>query len=99
MDMTNTPVIAAVVDRLAALKAEIARLKSEEESLKQSLIDTGMPVMEGTLHRVAISRCDGRITTDWKAVAEYFTPSRQLLAAHTTQGEDFFTVRVSARKS
>lgn len=96
---TETVVLSATVDRLAVLKAEIARLKTEEDALKDVLIDAGLEVIEGTQHRAAISHCAGREMVDWKTIAAKFSPSRQLIAAHTSTGEPYCTVRLSARKA
>ena len=52
----------------------------------------------GQLHRAAVSYCPGRDVIDWRAIAEHFAPSRQLITAHTSTGAAFYTVRVSARK-
>lgn len=87
------------VDRLAFVKAQIAELKAEEAALKGALVDSGESVVDGDLYRAAISECPGKPTTDWRAVAEYLKPSRQLITAHTTAGNPFFVVRVSARKT
>jgi hypothetical protein len=95
----KTPVIlSALVDRLAAVKAAAADLAAEEKSLKAELIAAGLPVIEGSAHRVAVSFCAGREVIDWQTIAEKLNPSRQLITAHTAQGEPFYTVRVSARK-
>jgi hypothetical protein len=96
---TETVILSATVDRLATLKAEIARLKVEEDALKDVLIEAGLEVIEGTQHRAAISHCAGRELIDWKTIAAKFNPSRQLIAAHTSQGEPYATVRLSARKA
>jgi hypothetical protein len=90
--------IAATVDRLAQVKAEIARLTAEESSLKDVLIASGEKAIDGTLHRAAVSYSEGRTMIDWKTIAERFNPSHQLITAHTSTGAPFFTVRVSARK-
>ena len=92
-------VLSATVDALAQIKADIARLKTREEELKAALIDSGESVIDGTAHRAALSLCPGRELVDWKTVAERAGASRQLITAHTTQGEAFYTVRVSARKA
>lgn len=99
MDMTLSPVLATVVDRLAAIKAQVATLNAEADALKDVLVDTGLPFIDGTQHRVAISQCPGRPVIDWRAIAEKLNPSRQLVVAHTTQGEAYTTVRVSARRT
>lgn len=88
----KTPVIlSALVDRLAALKSQIADLTAE-------LIAAGLPVIEGSAHRAAVSLCAGRETIDWAAVAAKFNPSRQLITAHTVTGAPYHVIRVSARK-
>lgn len=98
MKNENSILINAAVDRLAVIKAEVARLTAEEKELKTHLIDTGLDVIEGTLHRVAISHCAGRESIDWQAIASKFNPSRQLITAHTTTGAPYAVVRVSAKK-
>jgi tRNA(Phe) wybutosine-synthesizing methylase Tyw3 len=96
---TETPaILAAAVDRLALIKAEIARLTAEEKALKESLTASGLEAIDGTAHRVAISHCAGRVSIDWETIAAKFNPSRQLVAAHTSTGAPYTVVRVSARK-
>lgn len=99
MDMTTSPVISSIVDELGQLKAAIATLRLQEEKLKDLLADSGLAVADGRQYRAAMSRMDARPSIDWRAIAEQFKPSRQLVAAHTSWGEPFVTVRVSARKS
>ena len=96
----ETPAIfAAAVDRLAALKAQIASLQDEETALRAALVASGLPVIMGTTHRATVSHCDGKITTDWRSVAEHLKPSRQLVTAHTAQGDPYTAVRLSAHKT
>jgi hypothetical protein len=90
--------MAFVVDRLAVVKAQIAELERLEKEYKQILIDSGESAVVGTDHRASISYCDGREKTDWQTIAMKFNPSRQLITAHTSKGDAFHTVRVSARK-
>jgi len=99
MKNENPVLLAAAVDRLALIKAQIANLKREEDQLKDLLIDSGPESVEGQLHRAALSYCAGRELIDWKTIAAKLVPSRQLIAAHTSTGEPFYTVRVSARKA
>jgi hypothetical protein len=95
----ETPaILAAAVDRLALIKAQMAQLSAEEKALKESLSASGLDAIDGTAHRVAISHCAGRVVTDWQSVAAKFAPSRQLVAAHTSTGAPYAVVRVSARK-
>lgn len=99
MDTSINPLLAGLVDRLGAIKAQIATLKAEEAALKQSLADSGRLFVDGGLYRAAISHIDARPTIDWRAVAEHLNPSRQLVTAHTSYSEPHFVVRVSARKA
>lgn len=99
MQLNPSHVYGGVVDRLAQVKAQIAELQAEETTLKAELAATGEPVIEGMYHRASISSCDGKVVIDWRAIAEHFNPSRQLVTAHTSQGEAYVTVRVSARKT
>lgn len=87
--------LGALVDRLGALKAEIADLESQAEALKAKLVESGEEVVEGSSFRVAVSR-SLRVNVDWKAVAAKLEPSPQLVSAHTSEKE-VVSVRVSAR--
>lgn len=98
MKNDNRTLLSAAVDRLALIKAEVAALIAEEKELKTVLADSGLDVIEGTLHRAAVSHCAGRDSIDWAAIAARFNPSRQLIKAHTVTGAPFATVRVSAKK-
>jgi hypothetical protein len=96
---TETPaILAAAVDRLALIKAQLAELSAEEKALKESLAASGLESIEGTAHRAAVSHCDGRVMIDWQTIAAKFNPSRQLIAAHTSTGAPYTVIRVSARK-
>lgn len=95
--MKNTPELSAIVDRIAQLKAQISDLTQEEAALKAALIESGLEAVNGSEHRAAINWTVKK-STDWRAIAEKFEPSRQLIAAHTSTGEPFATVRLFARK-
>ena len=98
---TNTQTVinlSAVVDELAIIKAQAAELADREKELKAVLIAAGVSPVEGDLHRATVSLVSGRTTIDWKSIAEHFSPSRQLVTAHTSKGADYHMVRVSARK-
>ena len=87
-----------MVDRLALIKTIRDDLTLEENSIKVKLATCGLPVINGTLHRASVSHCDGKVTIDWRTIAMKLSPSRQLITAHTTQGDGYDVVRVSARK-
>ena len=96
--MKNDQFLAGTVDRLAQVKAEMSKLKREEEGLKKSLVDSGLEVIESDFFRAAVSTC-ANTTTDWETIAMRFKPSAQLIRAHTKTGDAYHKVRVSARKS
>jgi hypothetical protein len=90
--------LSSVVDELAIVKAQLAELADKEKELKATLIAAGVSPVEGDLHRATVSLVSGRTTIDWKAIAEHFNPSRQLVTAHTSKGADYHMIRVTARK-
>jgi hypothetical protein len=98
MKNEHTQNLAAIVDRLGILAAASAEIDTEVKALKAELILAGVEALEGDLYRAAVSHCPGRETVAWKAIAEHFKPSRQLVTAHTSAGAPYSTVRVSARK-
>ena len=99
MNTTTTPQeLAAAVDQLAAVKAELSALQEREAELKQLLAAAGPDVIEGTQHRAAIS-ISARTAINWQAIAQHLKPSRQLITAHTTEGAPFAVVRISAKKT
>lgn len=99
MNTTTTPQeLAAAVDQLAAVKAELSELQAREAELKQLLAAAGPDIIEGTQHRAAIS-ISARTAINWQAIAQHLKPSRQLITAHTTEGAPFAVVRISAKKT
>jgi hypothetical protein len=98
MNTTNTAELAAAVDQLAHIKAQLAALKTKEDELKAVLAAAGPDVIEGTEHRAAIS-ITARTAIDWQAIAQHLNPSRQLITAHTKEGAPFAVVRISAKKT
>jgi hypothetical protein len=98
MKNENPAILAAAVDRLALIKAQMAQLSAEEKQLKGALTASGLDAIDGTAHRAAVSHCAGRVSIDWETIAAKFSPSRQLIAAHTSTGAPYAVVRVSARK-
>jgi hypothetical protein len=90
--------MAAIVDRLGVLAAAAAEIETESKALKAELILAGVQTLEGDLYRAAVSHCAGRETVAWRAIAEHFKPSRQLITAHTGTSAPYSVVRISARK-
>ena len=92
--------LADIVDTLANIRAQLADLKSREETYKAALIAAEVRAADGTLHRATVSEPVYRQTIDWQTIARKLKPSPQLLKAHTTTAtEPTYTVRVTARKA
>ena len=97
--MKNENILGQIVDRMAQVKTQIADLKKEEAALRKELVDSGESVVDGLFYRAAISQPDGKLSVDWQSIAMHFKPSRQLIKAHSSQGESYAVVRISARKT
>lgn len=93
---------ANVVDRLGAIKAQIAELKKVEGNLTELLINSGTDVVDGGTFRATISEVAGRTSLDAKAAeaklrelgvdGRWFSKNQKVSKGYTT-------VRVVARKS
>ena len=95
---TTAAELAAAVDELANIRAQIAELKDREEIHRLFLIASGHTEIDGQLHRVTIST-SYRVNIDWKTIAERLNPSAQLITAHTHKAEEpTHTLRLSGRK-
>ncbi len=99
MDNQTNLILSATVDRLAFIKAQIAELQVQEAECKRILIESGVSSADSNQHRATVVECAGKETINWAKIAQHFNPSRQLIRAHTTQGESYFQVRVFARKT
>lgn len=91
-----------VVDRLGAVKAQIADLKAVEKQLAALLTNSGNDVVEGRDFRATVSEVPERVSLDAKAAEEklrelgvdgrWFSKNQKVSKGYTT-------VRVVARKS
>jgi hypothetical protein len=82
-------------DMLGILKARISEYELQAEAARAQIVALGEGAHEGLLFRASVSIAD-RDTVDWKAIAAKFSPSRQLVTAHTTT-KSVTTVRVASR--
>lgn len=85
--------LASLVDRLGALKAQIATLCDEEKAIKEQLVDTRLPFVDGDLFRATIATSE-RTTLDSNTVKMFLTPSQILQCQRVCE---VTTVRVTAR--
>lgn len=85
--------LGALVDRLGELKAVISSLCAEEKAIKDQLLDTRLPSIDGTIFRASMSTFE-RTTLDSELVKTFLTPAQVLKC---TKVCEVTTVRVSAR--
>ena len=89
----NDSQIAATVDHLGDIKAEIAELKQVEAGLKKFLINAGIDSAEGDLFRATVAHTVR--STLHAATVRAFLTAQQIVKA--TRSTDVTTVRVTAR--
>lgn len=87
--------LAAAVDEIGLLKAQIAPLEAKLKAAQAKLKEHGDGRYEGTLWAATVSTSE-RESLDLDAVREKL--SRQFIAAHTRTSE-VVTVKVTARKT
>lgn len=88
--------LAAKVDRLGQLAAQTAAIKKEADRLRTELEDAGLSSIDGQQYRANFAQVKGATKTDWQAVAAKFKPSRQLIAAHTSTGNESTRMTIKA---
>lgn len=96
---TNTKVasrvndLGALVDQLGKLKAKIAALCEQEKAIKDELVLSRLPNIDGSLFRATISTGE-RCTLDTELVKTLLTPDQVLQCTKVTE---VISVRVNAR--
>jgi len=71
------------VDRLGAINAEIAALKTRADDIKAKLIDSGRAEIEGKAYRAVISTRD-TVRLDSKIVRGFLTPAEIAAASRVS---------------
>jgi aspartate aminotransferase-like enzyme len=99
MQTIETPTILTLVDQLGALESQIERLREQQESIKAELKDMGAGTYAGALYSANVYYTKPRPVIDWKAIAEHFSPSYQLVTAHTSEKPGFLSCKTSVIKS
>jgi phage host-nuclease inhibitor protein Gam len=95
---TLTPSVQSIIDEIGNMDREISRLKAQRDDFAAIVKLTGEGRYYGQQFEGLVYSSKGRVVTNWKAVAEHFSPSRQLLSAHTTTGEPTLSLKVEALK-
>ena len=90
-----TPDVAVMVDELGSLNSQITVLTKRADTLKADIKAQGPERYNGQLYSALVYESEGRTTTDWRAIAEKFNPSRQLITAHTVTGEVSKSIKVT----
>jgi hypothetical protein len=88
--------LAAKVDRLGALAAQVAALELDAAKIRTELEAAGLREILGQNYRASFSQVKGATRIDWKTIAAKFKPSRQLIAAHTTTGKESTRMNLTA---
>jgi hypothetical protein len=91
----TSPDLAVMVDQLGALDAQIKALTKQADTLKASIKAHGPERYNGSEFSALVFESEGRIVTDWKAIAEKFNPSRQLITAHTETGSPVRSIKLA----
>ncbi len=94
--MSKVVEVAGLADELGSIRAQQADLKDREREIRNTLIESGIEVLEDDIFRALVVQ-SLRTTIDWKAVAAKLKPSRQLVTSHTSDKE-VISIRVSARR-
>lgn len=90
--------LAAKVDRLGALHAAIAQLRTEADDIRTELEAAALAEIDGHQYRATFSTST-RNTVNWAAIAKRLKASPQLIRAYTTTSEPSTAMRVTARKT
>lgn len=96
--LSLTPSIQSIIDEIGDIDREIARLKGQRDDMAAIVKLTGEGRYIGQQFEGLVYSSKGRVVTNWRNVAEHFSPSRQLLAAHTTTGEPTLSLKVELLK-
>lgn len=96
--ITLTPSIQSIIDELGSIDRELARLKAQREDMAAIVKLTGAGRYTGQYFEGLVYESKGRTTVNWKAIAEHFNPSRQLVVAHTSTGEPSLSLKVELLK-
>ena len=99
---TNTiDFVAAAVDRLGAIKAQLADLKAEEARLAGIITEAGVEACEGDLFRATVSTVAERHSLDAKAAEAKLRElgvDGRWFSKHQKVAKSYVSVRVTARK-
>ena len=90
--IATDPTMQALVDQYGAIDSQIKALTESLNLLKKAIKAQGKGIYTGDIYKLNVFATPGREVTDWRAVAEHFNPSYQLITAHTTKGVAGLTI-------
>jgi hypothetical protein len=90
-----SPSLAALTDEIGSIRSEIKRLETLNEQLTKQLKESGAGKYQGAIYKSTVSATSETAVTDWKAVAMHFSPSHQLITAHSVKRPAGFRALVS----
>ena len=90
-----TPSLSSVIDELGSIRAEIKRLEAQDKALTAQIKSAGAGTYTGVIWEALAYPVKARVSIDWETIAKKFSPSHQLITAHTTTGEPSLSVKVS----
>lgn len=80
----KTVFVPKMVDRIGELDAMIKAIKTERDALADQVKAMGVGRYGGQLWNCTVIKSE-RTTIDWETIALRFSPSAQLLTAHTSR--------------
>ena len=89
--------LAAKVDRLGLIRAQMDRLAMEAEEIREELEAAGLARVEGVFFTAGVTECKAADRTDWKTIAERLKASPQLIRAHTKPGTKYTRLLLTAK--
>lgn len=92
------PSIDLLVDELGQLQDQAAALAEKIDNIKATIKAQGAGRYMGSRWQSLVADVAEGKKTDWKAVAEHFGPSHQLITAHTTTTPATIKITTSLQK-
>jgi predicted secreted protein len=90
----TSPDLAVMVDQLGTLDTEIKALTKRADAIKASIKAQGVDRYTGLFYEALVYSSEGRTVTDWRAIAETFELTKDLIKAHTSQGNPTKSIKI-----
>lgn len=93
-----SPSLSMMVDELGSLQDQADSLKLQIDSLKTAIKAYGAGRHLGERFQSLVSPVKPVETINWKAIANHFNPSRQLITAHTSYTDPTLRIVTTLQK-